>query len=160
MVWVRQVIFAGALLSLVGEACLAGPQATVSPPVAAQALAQSASTAPPPAYAGLPLQREDGPGVSGGMSWGLQLVLAGGLVAVLAGIYQLRRRHVATVQAGTALQALQSLRLTQGASLHVVQWGDEQMLLACTAAGVTVVSQRPSVPGKTAGGPDSRSSAA
>lgn len=156
MAWIRGIIFAGALLVLPGGACLAGAQPAASAargPASLPAAAAASSSA----YAGLPLQREDGPGASGGMSWGLQLVLAGALVAMLAGVYRLRRRQMAAARPGTALQSLQALRLAQGVSLHAVQWGDEQVLLACTAAGVTVVSRRSSVSGNE---PEQRSGAA
>lgn len=154
MVRVRQIILAGALLVQAAAASQAGAQAAAAPAAVPSAAASA------PAYAGLPLQRDGGPAGPLGMSWGLQLVVGAALVAVLAGAYRLRRRHVAATQTGAALQLQQSLRLTQGASLHVVQWGDGQMLLACTATGVTVVSQRPAA-ARTAGtGADIRGDAA
>ena len=40
------------------------------------------------------------------------------------------------------LRSTSALRLTPGATLHVVHWGGEEVLLACSGSAVTVVSRR------------------
>lgn len=44
---------------------------------------------------------------------------------------------------GGGLRVIQSSRLTSKASLHVVEWGGDQLLVGCTESGLSVLGNRP-----------------
>lgn len=44
---------------------------------------------------------------------------------------------------GGGLRVIQSSRLTSKASLHVVEWGGDQLLVGCTENGLSVLSKHP-----------------
>ena len=131
MVVVRQGVLLCAL-ALLGGLCSAA--APVAPALTAS------GAAAPAVFANLPLQREES--VSVGLSLMAQLAIAAALVGALAIVYRLRQRRGLGGGASPALHAGQALRLTQGTSLHVVFWEDEELLLASTGSSVTVLSQR------------------
>lgn len=101
------------------------------------------------ALSGLPLRRGgevDDP-VSG--AWMLIALL---MVAAVAVIWFRRKAKVGPASR-TALRRVESLALTPQGTLHVVVWGDEEILLGCSQAGVNVISRR--VPPATSDAPQS-----
>jgi hypothetical protein len=134
----------GALAAIAVVACVGLP-----------AFGQQATTpAVPASFGSLPLQR--GEPRASAFGWGEVL---GGIVllALLAGgvKYARTRREGGgparaawwpAKPASGSLRTTQSVRLVQGATLHVVEWGDEELLLACTPGAVTVVSRRARTP--------------
>ena len=134
MVFVRWVVVLAALIW--GTPCGAVAQATSG----AVAAAPAASSP----LANLPLNREDGSSAHSGLPLGAQLALAVVLIAALAGVYKLRQRRMGNGGAAPALRTLQTLRLAHGTCLHVVQWGSQELLLACTAQSAVLLSQRKS----------------
>jgi hypothetical protein len=123
--------------------CSPGPaiaQWTSPPPSVAQA-----SSSP---LANLPLQR-DGTGVgSSGLPMVLQLTLAGVLIAALAGIYRVRQRRSVSSGMTPGLRTLQNVRIGHGATLHVVQWDGEELLVACTPQSAVLLSRRKATQGR------------
>lgn len=95
----------------------------------------------------LPLQRGD----AVGLPFSIELLLVLLLAAVVVAAFVLQRRRGgplgrllagwATSAPGT-LEVVRAVRLTPGASLHVVRWDNEELLLSCTAAEVSVLSRR------------------
>lgn len=138
----RSLLVVGALM--LGCAC--GVSARGAP--GAPASAAQAASAP---FSNLPLNRQDSSSGTGSLLF--QLVVAGVLIAALGAVYKLRQGRIATSGgAGSAtLRTLQTLRLTQSTSLHVVQWGGEELLVACTAQNAAVLSKR--APGDAADKP-------
>jgi len=99
----------------------------------------------------LPLKREEA-SVSAGSP---ALVAAGVLVVIAAaGLLALRRGAPGALQRWKAGRAdpggsfvrLSSQSLTPHASVHVVRWSGEELLLACTAQQVTVLARKPAHP--------------
>lgn len=121
-------------LVLVWVAC--GAAAVLSTAHAAQAL----DAARPLAH--LPLQREGEGPAQIGSTLPLSLALVGALAALAVVAVKWKQRSINRHSVDGAAQARQSMRLTSGTSLHVIQWGAEEMLLACTAHGTTVLSRR------------------
>lgn len=138
MLAVRWAILCAALLLSSGSGAAAAP--TV--PATAGSAAAAASS---PRFANLPLQREESASTAG-LPLAVQMLLAVALIAGLAAVYKLRARKVMGGGTAGALHAAQALRLTQGASLHVVRWGDEELLLGSTASGVSLLSRRTTAP--------------
>jgi hypothetical protein len=133
MAFVRWVFVLAALM--LGAPCGAVTQATPS----AAASAVPAASSP---LANLPLNRDASSSVHGGLPLVAQLALAVGLIAGLAAVYKLRQHRMGSGAAAPALRTLQTLRLTHGACLHVVRWGSQELLLACTAQSAVLLSRR------------------
>lgn len=138
MTRIRSWLLAGllALAALPGSAV-----AQAVSPVSATATAVVAASAPG-GLQSLPLQRDERTGASAGLSLVTQLALAAGLLVVLAGLYKLRQKRAQQGGAAPALAVGPAQRLAQGISVHTVTWGDEEILVACAAHGVTVLSRR------------------
>ncbi|ROZ63200.1 flagellar biosynthetic protein FliO [Ramlibacter sp. WS9] len=128
-----------ALTVWVGSAPDVGAQ--IAPP------ASSASAASP--FSQIPLRRDSAADGSAAASAGWAVLF----VAVVAGVGLLliRRKAGAGVPGGWLRpasgkqlpKALGRVPLTPQASLHVVEWQGEELLLGCTAQSVTVVARRP-----------------
>jgi hypothetical protein len=105
-------------------------------------IANVVTVSPVAGLASLPLQRDDRAEVSSGISLLVQVILVVSTLLVLAGVYMLRQRR--TVQRGPAIALAtgQSVRLAQGISLHAVTWGQEEILIACSTHGITLLSKR------------------
>ena len=127
--------------------------AVVLPPAAAQAVAApgAAASAPSALPKSLPLKREQGGAPAGSSA----LVTAAALLVLVgAGLLVLRRAPPGALQRWKARRAesgggfvrLASQSLTPHASVHVVRWSDEELLLACTAQQVTVIARKPAQP--------------
>lgn len=106
-------------------------------------------------FGNLPLQRE----AASNVPLSLQVLLILLLVGVVVLSWWMRRRGVGTsrfaragarllrpwrLAAGTdaPLEVLRAVRLTPDASLHVVRWSGEDLLLACSSGGVEVLRRR------------------
>ncbi|MGE4244216.1 hypothetical protein [Ramlibacter sp.] len=99
----------------------------------------------------LPLQRDATPGLPVAVQVLLALLVV--LALVLALVLQRRRGGGFSLRgfgglahphaAGSAPCALHALRLTPSASLHLVRWGDEELLIACGASHVELLARRP-----------------
>ncbi|HVE52168.1 MAG TPA: flagellar biosynthetic protein FliO [Ramlibacter sp.] len=126
-------------LGLVGATADAQPQAAASAP----ATAASSPGAAPPVFGNLPLQRETDRADAGVGGWLPQLVAAVLLVAAGGFAYHWRRTRAPLRATGSSLRSAAALRLTPAASVHVVHWGEEELLLACTPSAVTLVAKRP-----------------
>jgi flagellar biogenesis protein FliO len=113
-----------------------------------QIMAQASGVDPASAVAAtplahLPLQRESSNEIApGSPSIFLQVGIAFFLVAVLGGLFKVRQRRVEHGGGTPGLRPVRTLRLTQHASLHVVQWHDQELLIACTAQHAELLSQR------------------
>lgn len=114
--------------------------AAAAPATPAASAAAVAAASAPSAFANLPLQREESASV--GLPLAAQLAIAATLVVAIAIVYRLRQRRSIGGRAKSDLHTGQALRLTQGASLHVVYWGEEELLVASSGNSVTVLSQR------------------
>jgi flagellar biogenesis protein FliO len=116
----------------------------------------SPATSEPQAQAGrtlprsLPVRRDEAPaGLS--LQWlfplGVLLALAGGAVVLVR-----RRAGVSGISPfkhlgrDPHLARLASQALTPHASVHVVRWGTEELLLGCTSQQVRVIARRPAGP--------------
>ncbi|AMO22190.1 hypothetical protein GCM10027034_24970 [Ramlibacter solisilvae] len=87
----------------------------------------------------LPLKREPAAQDSVSAAWGWSALL---LLAVAGVLVALKRRSPLTVRSAQgAPKPVGSASLTPHATLHVVEWRGEQLLLACTPHAVTVVSR-------------------
>lgn len=129
----RAVRFLAAVAAAVALSLPAGASAQAAPP---------AATASAPAFGSLPVQRE---AATGSVDWLPQFFAAALVLAAIAWFWQWRKGRLLPLRAGAAtLRSVTALRLTPAASLHVVTWGDEELLLACGNASVTVVARRPS----------------
>jgi flagellar biogenesis protein FliO len=132
--WIRLLaLLTGSLV--VSASCSAATE--ITPTAAVSSV--SAGTSP---LAHLPLQRDDPAATSGGLTLVLELALVGVLILIAAAVYKRRQRRTFVGGASLGLRTLQSVRLTQGATLHVVQWGGEDLLLACTAQSADLLSRR------------------
>ncbi len=128
----------------VQQACA---QATAAPSPAASS--QAAPMMKPVLPADLPLRRDAEPGLGTGAGYAVWLVLLAGAGA-WAWIWSVRRRGAAPkwlgrlVPAGSpgALQLLASKPLAPHCSLHVVRWGEREMLVGCTPQAVTLLETR------------------
>lgn len=114
----------------------------LSLPVAAWAQATaSRAAASSPAFGSLPVQRE---AATGSVDWLPQFIAATLVLAAFAWFWQWRKGRLLPLRSGAApLRSVTALRLTPAATLHVVHWGGEELLLACGNASVTVVARRP-----------------
>lgn len=123
---------------------LAAAAAAVALSLSSAAWAQVAPARPAassPAFGSLPVQRE---AAAGNVDWLPQFVAAALVLAALAWFWQWRKGRLLPLRGGAAtLRSASALRLTPGATLHVVVWGDEELLLGCSNSGVTVVARRP-----------------
>ncbi|HEY8360372.1 MAG TPA: flagellar biosynthetic protein FliO [Ramlibacter sp.] len=129
---------------------IAGPGTSrvVAQPLASTPAASASATPLLPRT--LPLRREEPaapPSAVGAASAALLLaaLAAGGLLAWRrgpAGLQQWRSRR----SGAAALARVSSQALTPHASIHVVHWSDEELLLGCTAQQVTVIARRPLSP--------------
>lgn len=115
-------------------------------PAAAQTAASVASA---PAFGSLPLQRGEASAPSA-FGWGEMLGAIVLLAVLLTALQHVRRRGTAPGmkwwRAKTAtggLRAGPAVRLTPAASVHVLQWGSEELLVACTGSSVTLLARRP-----------------
>lgn len=105
----------------------------------------------------LPLRRDaDGAGAGEGAPWLALSVLAG--LGLGAAVFVLRRRGArGLLQAwgraapGAAMERVASQPLTPQASVHVVRWQGEELLLGCTAGQVTLLARRPADSGEGRG---------
>jgi flagellar biogenesis protein FliO len=112
----------------------------------AQPAAAAASAA---AFGSLPLQRGEA-SAAAAFGWG-EMLGAIVLLAVLLGALQYVRRRASASglkwwpakPVTDGLRARQAVRLTPAASVHVLQWGSEELLVACTGASVTLLARRP-----------------
>jgi flagellar biogenesis protein FliO len=106
--------------------------------LAAQPVVPSAPASGP--FGNLPLQR-DAMGADA-MAWTTQLGIA--VLLILAAAFACRwLRHRGPLRSGGTLRSISAVRLTPAASVHVVQWGDDEMLIACSGSGVTLLARRP-----------------
>jgi flagellar biogenesis protein FliO len=85
----------------------------------------------------LPLRRDaaSGTGVAGWLVIVLVLAAAAGLVW--------KRRFAGPARSTPGIVVAASRPLTTHASLHVVEWEGERLLLACTPGSADVISRRP-----------------
>jgi hypothetical protein len=114
----------------------------------AQPPASSSSAAIP--FSQIPLRREAPSGGSAAESAGWAVLFLA--VVAGAGFLMVRRKTTFGASAGPgwlrataaqpALKPLGRMSLTQQASVHVVEWQGEELLLACTPQSVTVVARR------------------
>lgn len=132
--WIRLLALLTGFL-VVSASCSAATE--ITPTAAVSSV--SAGTSP---LAHLPLQRDDPAAKSSGFTLVLELALVGVLIMIAAAVYKRRQRRTLIGGASLGLRTLQSVRLTQGATLHVVQWGGEDLLLACTAQSADLLSRR------------------
>jgi hypothetical protein len=118
----------------------------------AQSVPDAAIASGPALFPQLPLKRESSPGASALESLGwMALLLA---VGAIAAIVLVRRKGgtskgfgPAWMRAPTRLEApklLSGISLAQHPSLHVVEWNGEELLLGCTAQGISVLARRDS----------------
>jgi hypothetical protein len=126
-------------------ACLLLPACAVGSCAASAGEPAAAPAAPAVLPASLPLRRDavagnDAPGWAPSV---VVLVLTG-----MVGIWSVRRRSMAraTALSGSSravpLTRLASVALTPQASVHVVRWNGEELVLGCTAQQVTLLSRR------------------
>jgi flagellar biogenesis protein FliO len=130
---------------------------TAAAPLCARAQAAGAASSPASLSSVLPLKRDepsDAP-LRAMLAWAAVLVIA----AAGAGYFVLVRSG--RLGKGSAawgrrqadlLRRGSSLPLSQNASVHVVQWGSEEYLLASTAHGVTLLDKRSLQPSAEASG--------
>lgn len=135
--WIRLLALHTGFL-IVTASCSAATEIT-STAAGSSVSSVSAGTSP---LAHLPLQRDDPAAPSSGLTLVLELALVGALIVIAAAVYKRRQGRTLVGGASIGLRTLQSVRLTQGATLHVVQWGGEDLLLACTAQGAVLLSRR------------------
>jgi len=137
-----------ALAALLASLALAQPARAQSQPPAVAASAQAQ-------FPQIPLRRDApaGDSVAETLGWAALLLIA----AAGAGLVLLRRGALPGVRAGawlrpsagtSAPRLLGRTALTQQASLHVVEWQGEELLLGCTAQSVVVLTRRPAEPSK------------
>ena len=100
--------------------------------------ADLASRAASSQFSNLPLRRDEPAASIGNAPVWVALTLVG----VFAAIWFARRRGAGGLVRPTAVAVSPGRALTAQASLHVVEWEGETMLVACTAHSVTVVSRR------------------
>jgi hypothetical protein len=122
----------------------------------AGAFPQAAASSAPAQFPQLPLKRDlpaEGP-LHESAGWAALLVLA----LVGAGLIMARRQRWSVTggwrraDAKTAApKRMGSTVLTQQASLHVVQWNGEELLLGCTSQSVSLLSRRPGDPNELPG---------
>ena len=122
---------------VVAAACLFGPLAGAR---AQESPRQPAASSPQ--FPQLPLRRDEPETTSlGAFAW-----VAGLLIVGVAGAWYWRRRMAPAPARPSALAIMPARSLTAHASLHVVRWEHEELLLACTPQNVTVISRRPIAP--------------
>lgn len=74
----------------------------------------------------------------------LAVIVAAGLLLVRRGPPgALQRWKARRTESGGGFVRVASQSLTPHASVHVVRWSDEELLLACTAQQVTVIARKP-----------------
>lgn len=106
----------------------------------------------------IPLRRDHAAGESAGaaVAWAvlfLAVVAGVGLVVVRkGGRGGLRRPAAGWLRAGAndkVPKVLGRMALTQQASVHVVEWKGEELLLGCTSQTVAVLARAPAAPART-----------
>ena len=137
----RVLMFVAACMACMSSMA-AGADATAGAPPAVSAADKPAGL---PAH--LPLKR-DPADASEGSPWVMLLVLLG--LSAGAGWLVLRQRGAESLlrawrvpKAKAGIERIGSEVLTPQASVHVLRWQDEDLLLACTATQVTLLSRRP-----------------
>lgn len=131
-----------ALAVMLASLALAQPARAQGQPSAVTASAQTQ-------YPQIPLRRDApaGDSVAETLGWAALLVIG----AAGAALVILRRGVLPRIRAGAWLRSpagnsgpkvLGRTALTQQASLHVVEWQGEELLLGCTAQSVSVLSRR------------------
>lgn len=137
-----------ALAAMLASLALTQPAWAQGQPPAVAASAQSQ-------FPQLPLRRDAAAGdsVAETLGWAALLVIG----AAGAALVVLRRGVLPRIRADAWLRSsagntgpklLGRTALTQQASLHVVEWHGEELLLGCTAQSVAVLSRRPADPPK------------
>lgn len=109
----------------------------------------AAGGASAPAFGSLPLQRGEA-STAAAFGWGEMLGAIVLLAVLLVALQYVRRRGGASGMkwwaakpAAGGLRAGAAVRLTPAASVHVLQWGSEELLVACTGSSVTLLDRRP-----------------
>jgi MYXO-CTERM domain-containing protein len=126
-------------------ACLLLPACAVVSRAASAGEPAAAPAAPAVLPASLPLRRDAAAG-SDAPGW----VPSAALLALtgIVGVWLVRRRSVAKATGlpgsprAVPLIRIASLGLTPQASVHVVRWNGEELVLGCTAQQVTLLSRR------------------
>lgn len=124
-------------------------------PARAQGQPPEVAASAPTQFPQIPLRRDAPAGDSAAetLGWAALLLIA----AAGAALVILRRGALPGMRAGawlrppagaTGPKLLGRTALTQQASLHVVEWHGEELLLGCTAQSVGVLSRRPAEPPK------------
>jgi MYXO-CTERM domain-containing protein len=90
----------------------------------------------------LPLRRDTADDAATGSACIFLALLA---AAAVAAVWYRRRRKVGGAD-GPGLARVESLTLTSQASLHVVRWGQEELLIGCGQGAVDVLSRRAVAP--------------
>ena len=89
----------------------------------------------------IPLRREADDPINAA-SWGMVLsVLLFGLIILVLLQYLKRKQQIPGKQGVAKLRVIQTQRLTAVASLHVVEWAGQELLVAATQSEVRVLSQ-------------------
>lgn len=126
-------------------ACLLLPACVVGSRAAGAGEPAAAPVAPAALPASLPLRRDAAAG-SDAPGWlpSAALLALTGIVAI--GLVRRRSMNGATGLSGSIrgapLVRLASVGLTPQASVHVVRWNGEELVLGCTAQQVTLLSRR------------------
>ncbi|HSW16769.1 MAG TPA: flagellar biosynthetic protein FliO [Ramlibacter sp.] len=130
----------------------AGPAHVSAQALAPASAASAVATSAAPAAslpASLPLRRDAADTASADVPWFTGLLLLGPLAAAGVALvrYQggsiLPRRIRAGATARPELTRVASQSLTAQASVHVIRWGGEELLVGCTPAQVSLLSRRP-----------------
>jgi hypothetical protein len=109
---------------------LSGPAGAQEAGVAARAASSQ--------FPDLPLRRDEGSMNGGAIAWLLVAIAA----AVAASLYW-RRRSMGTIPQRPSVVVLPARSLTTHATLHVIEWERERVLVATTSQSVTVISRQP-----------------
>lgn len=147
------------LASVAAAALLAAPL----PGTAQQVDPSRGTAAPPRPRSELPFRRDDSsePAAGGALRSMVAalvvLAVTGG--SLLAARARMRRAGssqdagrarffgwLAPAAGGSAVQLVQSTRLTPRATVHVLRWGGKELLVGCTDAGMSVLGQRDEAP--------------
>ena len=105
-----------------------------------QVLAQTApaaTVASAPRYGDLPLRRDADGDAAGSMAWAGVVLLV-----VLAAAFLWRKKIAPPARGGQTINVASGRPLTSSASLHVVEWEGERLLVGCTPQSVEVLARR------------------
>jgi flagellar biogenesis protein FliO len=131
----------------VGAVMLAGAAVATAQPAPPAASAAPASAAAP--WASLPLRREEA-GRDAAPSAGLAVVLS--LIALTAaGAWLYLRRGRRPVSDAGSLRRMATLALPPQTAVHVIRWGQEDLLVGVAAQQFTLLARRPSASGDAGG---------